>query len=259
MVKGKASGHFFNHCHSTATFGAYPPPSRRVDHACLLGAHTSGSHNLIDARLKLTEPSPMSAETPTACILTRKVRKSGSEGLALLLALVGIFLMLFAWWPIGLLCIIGAFFADAKYGPAHYCPVCGNDVAPTSRLCPTCHNALSAAEASSGESRRAVLIALLVFVILTVFVLVSLPSANTARQTLEQSAEGRQRQSKAAKAEREQREQMAREIAARSESIDPKVKAALEQAKAEIDAIAPKSPPATFDLNNPAPPSLYAK
>jgi hypothetical protein len=203
----------------------------------------------------------MSIETPTARILTRKVRESGSEGLAWLLALVGIFLMLFAWWPIGLLCIIGAFFAGAKYGQAHYCPVCGNDVAPTSRLCPTCNNALAAADASPGESSRVVLTALLVFVVIVAafFLLVSLPSPKVERQTFEQSAEGRQRQAKAAKAEREQREQMAREIAARSESIDPKVKAALEQAKAEIDAVAPKSPPATFDLNNPAPPSLYAK
>lgn len=150
----------------------------------------------------------MNTETHAARILTRKVRKSGSEGLALLLMLSGIFLMLFTWWPIGFLCIIIAFFADARYGPVHYCPACGNDVAPTSRLCPTCSNALAAAKPSTGPSSKAVLIALLIIAVIATsfFPLDPLPSAKTARQTSEQ------------------REQIAREIAARSEYNDAKEK-----------------------------------
>ena len=192
----------------------------------------------------------MNNEIHTDRILTRKVRKSGSQGLALMLMLSGIFLMLFAWWPIGLLCIIGAFFADAKYEQAHYCPVCGNDVTPTSRLCPICNNALVAAKPSTGESIRAVFIAGLAFVvILTAFFLfVSTRNdreAREAREELEQSAEWRQRQAGAAKTEREQQEQMARETATRSESIDPKVKAALDMVKnggTEIPPLPPITP-----------------
>ena len=196
----------------------------------------------------------MNTETHAARILTRKVRKSGSEGLALLLMLSGIFLMLFTWWPIGFLCIIGAFFADAKYGSEHYCPACGNDVAPTSRICPICGNALAAAKTSIAESSTAVIISLLaVVVIVTAFFLFTsirsdreARAAREAKDELEWSAKEQQRQAEAAKAEREQREQMAREIASRSESIDPKVEAALDMAKkggTEIPPLPPIVPP----------------
>ena len=79
----------------------------------------------------------MNPEPISAYRMSRKVKTGGSQGMSLFLGVLGLlFLVLF--WPLGLLLILLAFFADAKYKQAHYCGSCGNDIASTSRLCPIC-------------------------------------------------------------------------------------------------------------------------
>lgn len=87
-------------------------------------------------------------ETPTteqvlAVRQRRKVKTGGSGCAALGFFLVGLLLMAVGLliWPLlilGLLVFIAAFAVDAKHGYIYFCGHCGNDVAPTSQICPIC-------------------------------------------------------------------------------------------------------------------------
>lgn len=44
--------------------------------------------------------------------------------------------------------IVGGSLVDSKYRTDHFCSACGNDVAPTSQLCPTCHASFRTAGAT---------------------------------------------------------------------------------------------------------------
>ncbi len=71
--------------------------------------------------------------------VTRKVRTGGSRGGSLVLGIVGIICFLFVNWIIGAVLVVVACLVDAKYGYISSCGHCGNEVAHTSSLCPTCH------------------------------------------------------------------------------------------------------------------------
>jgi hypothetical protein len=68
---------------------------------------------------------------------SRKIRTGGNQLVAAIIFILG-FIALFAFWPIGLLLIVIGLLSDAKYGRAHFCCYCGNDVSATSLRCPTC-------------------------------------------------------------------------------------------------------------------------
>lgn len=183
----------------------------------------------------------MSTDTPAAAyLMTRRVRTSGSQGMALGFGFLGLLFLVF-FWPLGLLLILIAFFADAKYGKAHYCGSCGNDVAPTSRLCPTCHSELIPGTHTSGtqySTLRKAAIIFLTLVIVGVIVIVNTNPAKTQQtlgqrlRELENSPRGQQLKAEAsAEYEAEQREK-----AEQQALIDAKVKAAL-------DLVTPKGPP----------------
>lgn len=80
----------------------------------------------------------MNAGQPlTAYRVTRKVRAGGSMFLALIFFLAGLFCLVF-FWPLGLVLILLAFVVDAKKKDLCTCGNCGNEILPSSRLCPTC-------------------------------------------------------------------------------------------------------------------------
>ena len=70
-------------------------------------------------------------------------RSSGSRVINLFIFLLGIGCLLFIW-PLGLLIIIVALILDSRHIKIAACGACGNEVAPTSTLCPTCHIQLTA-------------------------------------------------------------------------------------------------------------------
>lgn len=80
--------------------------------------------------------------TPTAHRIHR-TRSSGSQLTAIILFLVGIGCLL-SIWPLGLLIIVIALAMDGRRIKTATCGACGNEVAPTSTLCPVCHIHLTA-------------------------------------------------------------------------------------------------------------------
>ena len=103
-------------------------------------------------------PSPAAAAEKR----TRKTKTGGSAGASLLFTLLGLgsillglaCFLLFSWL-LGLLIILGGIvlivggsLVDSKYRTDHFCSACGNDVAPTSQLCPTCHASFRTAGAT---------------------------------------------------------------------------------------------------------------
>ena len=90
-------------------------------------------------------PHQPEREAPSASRQSRRVKTGGSAVASIFCCLIG-FVCIFILWPFGLvsvpfgvLFLIVAYFVDAKYRAAIFCGACGNDVASTSRLCPTCH------------------------------------------------------------------------------------------------------------------------
>lgn len=75
--------------------------------------------------------------------VTRKVRTGGSTFVSGFFALVAILCLLLVPWiigvPAGLILLAIACFTDSKHRLISSCGHCGNEVAHTSRLCPTCH------------------------------------------------------------------------------------------------------------------------
>ncbi len=110
----------------------------------------------------------------------RKTKTGGSAGASLLFTLLGLGCLLlgvacflFFVWPLGLLIIVGGLvliaagtLVDAKYRTDHFCSACGNDVGPTSQLCPTCHAGFQAVGTpiSKGDQRKATILFLVVVV-----------------------------------------------------------------------------------------------
>ncbi len=88
--------------------------------------------------------------------IARKVRTGGSSFASGFFTLVGIACMLLVPWivgvPAGLILLAIAYFTDAKTKCVSTCGHCGNEVAHTSQLGPTCHADL-APEPRSAWSR----------------------------------------------------------------------------------------------------------
>ena len=110
-------------------------------------------------------------ESIAAYRMSRKVRTGGSQAAAIIIGLLGLVLLLL-FWPLGLLLMVIAYFADAKYGKAHYCGSCGNDVTVTSRLCPTCHSQLVEPDLSmrAGNALRQAAVTVLTLILITIIV-----------------------------------------------------------------------------------------
>ncbi|HBJ86477.1 MAG TPA: hypothetical protein DDZ88_22005 [Verrucomicrobiales bacterium] len=70
--------------------------------------------------------------------VTRKVRTGGSRILCILGILLGLVFLIFIFWPVGLALMLISALIDAKTRLISSCGHCGNEVAHTSRLCPTC-------------------------------------------------------------------------------------------------------------------------
>jgi len=78
-----------------------------------------------------------STERPTA-LIKRRVKNGTAQILALCFFIGGIAL-LFLFWPLGLLAMLLGIVVDTIRTVEHSCGACGNHVASTSTLCPTCH------------------------------------------------------------------------------------------------------------------------
>jgi hypothetical protein len=81
-----------------------------------------------------------STERPTA-LIKRRVKNGTAQILALCFFIGGIAL-LFLFWPLGLLAMLLGLVVDTIRTVEHSCGACGNQVARTSTLCPTCHFSL---------------------------------------------------------------------------------------------------------------------
>ena len=92
-----------------------------------------------------TSPAP-------AQLHSRQIKVGGSFTLSLLLALLGLALLLF-FWPLGLLCLLCAFFTGSKYRREFVCGSCGNTAAETSRFCPHCHSTFPTAAPITGADK----------------------------------------------------------------------------------------------------------
>ena len=71
--------------------------------------------------------------------VTRSVRTGGNSIVACILILAGVAAFIFTSWIIGLVLIIIGAACDTKKKRVAHCGNCGNTVALTSILCPTCH------------------------------------------------------------------------------------------------------------------------
>ena len=69
--------------------------------------------------------------------VTHKVRTGGSGCLFVVCFVIGL-ISLFLFWPLGLLFIAIAFAVNTKTAFVSTCGNCGNQVAHSSILCPTC-------------------------------------------------------------------------------------------------------------------------
>jgi hypothetical protein len=67
----------------------------------------------------------------------RKVHVSGS-GFVALLFLIAAVVFLIPFWPLSLIFLALTIACDAKMKTLYHCDHCGNEVAATCRLCPTC-------------------------------------------------------------------------------------------------------------------------
>jgi hypothetical protein len=67
----------------------------------------------------------------------RKVHVSGS-GFVALLFLIAAALCFIPFWPLSLIFLALTIACDAKMKTIYHCDHCGNEVASTCRLCPTC-------------------------------------------------------------------------------------------------------------------------
>jgi len=76
--------------------------------------------------------------------LTHRVRTGGSGFAAIVFMLIGLLCLLFVHWLLGLLGIALAILVDTKHKTITTCGHCGNEVAPTCRICPTCRADLAA-------------------------------------------------------------------------------------------------------------------
>lgn len=102
-------------------------------------------------------PAPQTlAEQPQALRVRSRIKTGGSGILAIPIYGVGglfciaalplgfgtVFLGLVSL-VLGFVCLIVAYLVDSKHRTAHHCTACGNEVAATSSLCPTCRAALT--------------------------------------------------------------------------------------------------------------------
>ena len=76
--------------------------------------------------------------------LTHRVRIGGSGFAAIAFILIGLLCLIFVHWLLGLLSVGIALIVDTKHKTICTCGHCGNEVAPTCRLCPTCRADLAA-------------------------------------------------------------------------------------------------------------------
>lgn len=104
----------------------------------------------------------------TALRLTRRVRTSSLTA-SLLLLIIGLGLLFF-FWPLGVVLILVALLSD-KAELQTTCGNCGNQVAPTSILCPTCQVQLTAEPIGRQFSRSLLRIGALIAIILIGIVL----------------------------------------------------------------------------------------
>ena len=74
----------------------------------------------------------------------RKVHVSGS-GFVALLFLIAAALCFIPFWPLSLIFLALTIACDAKMKTLYHCDHCGNEVAATCRLCPTCRADLAPA------------------------------------------------------------------------------------------------------------------
>jgi len=79
-----------------------------------------------------------STERPTA-LIKRRVKNGTAQTVAFCFFFGGIYLLLFISWPHGLLAMLLGIVVDTIRTVEHTCGACGNHVASTSTLCPTCH------------------------------------------------------------------------------------------------------------------------
>lgn len=80
-----------------------------------------------------------STPRPTA-LIKRRVKNTGTAQIvAFCFFFGGIYLLLFLSLPLGLLAMLLGIVVDTIRTVEHTCGACGNHVAITSTLCPTCH------------------------------------------------------------------------------------------------------------------------
>jgi hypothetical protein len=75
---------------------------------------------------------------PTA-LIKRRVKNIGTAQILAFCFFVGGIALLFLFWPLGLLAMLLGIVVDTIRTVEHTCGACGNHVASTSTLCPTCH------------------------------------------------------------------------------------------------------------------------
>ena len=110
--------------------------------------------------------------------MTRKVRAGGSGCAALGFGILGLVCLLsIAAWPLGLLFFLIGFLVDAKSKHLSICGYCGNEVAHSSVLCPTCRAdladptpAMRAKEAFKQALKTTVMLAIIIIVVVAVVI-----------------------------------------------------------------------------------------
>ena len=85
----------------------------------------------------------------------RKDRTHGSRLGAIIFALVGL-CSLVVFWPIGIVLLVLAIAIEPRTKKISICAYCGNDVSPTSALCPVCgaDESTAIAEEEALKSKR---------------------------------------------------------------------------------------------------------
>ena len=79
-----------------------------------------------------------STPRPTA-LIKRRVKNTGTAQILAFCFFFGGIALLFLFWPLGLLAMLLGIVVDTIRTVEHTCGACGNHVALTSTLCPTCH------------------------------------------------------------------------------------------------------------------------
>lgn len=75
--------------------------------------------------------------TPSAPITRRVIHSTAAQLIGAALFILGLFLLVI-FWPLALLCLLAALLLGAVRRTEYACGACGNHVAQTSTLCPTC-------------------------------------------------------------------------------------------------------------------------